>query len=262
MGLETAENSTAPAITGDLRAMLIEMRAKESEWESRVSSSQHGRPERAADFRMMSVRYLGGLPMHPAQVNVTPVITSDGLFIQSASGTMATIPLASILSAVAFDAETSVGWFGLSFGNAITLSNPVINTGGWFVTFGQDGSIYQFALGAKGGWFGQDPTALYFRGVNMTLGGFGLAPSAAEDRELEVGPVTYARELGFAVDDVAEFGESGSGQSSPAGSDPTLDAARLTPTERLAEAKSMLDAGLISEAAYEAIKAKIIDSIA
>ncbi len=85
----------------------------------------------------------------------------------------------------------------IGFGNAIAFSRPSMQTSGWLVTFGRAGQMHQFGLSARGGLFSKKPFTGFFWMANTAISADGRRSVAA--MEADLGPVEYARELGFEV---------------------------------------------------------------
>lgn len=178
----------------------------ESAWEARRSLVEFiaGQPdsvvdrirtEKGAQIGTVGLRYFGGLPGHPSEIDVHVELGHDQLRIFGSSGSiMAAVPIASILAAVEFDAETSLGWYGLWFGSVVSFATPKIETSGWLVTYAIDGTMHQFAVGARKGLFSRKPLPGFFRrSAHMAL----ERHPAIDAMEAELGPIEYAKALGL-----------------------------------------------------------------
>lgn len=193
--------------SGDEKDDIIRLVQAESAWEARCSlvrsmaTSQDdedvlliARTRAAEAVGSIELRYFGGSPGHPSETDVRVVLGRDLLRLIGPSGSIiASIPVVYIVAAVEFDAETSLGWYGISFGNVISFATPKINTSGWLVTFATQGTMHQFAVGARRGLFSKKPLPGFFRNAHMAMWGH----PAVDAAEADLGPIEYARSLGL-----------------------------------------------------------------
>lgn len=164
---------------------------------------------------------------------------------------MATISHAYLIAAVAFDRELRGNWFGLAFGNAITLAQPKFQVGGWLLTYGGRGDVHQLALGARSGFFDRKPDREWFNQVGGLL--FSVADFSVLQREAEIGPLEYATELGLRAgpdDKHAEDASRSTSQPSHGG----VAAA-------LKELEELRDGGLVTADEYEGKRADILSRL-
>jgi hypothetical protein len=87
------------------RRSIVERRAAEDDSAAQINARI------AEAIGGIGLRYFGGLPGHPSETDVSLDLGRELLRVIGSSGTiLGVIPIASIVAAVEFDAETSLGW--------------------------------------------------------------------------------------------------------------------------------------------------------
>jgi hypothetical protein len=200
---QRAENG-APPLTASQRRDATDRHRRSVNDLALVNSNQFRLAQLLA--KNQGFRYLGGLPSQPHVTDIVLKADAENLWLlnKGSGSVLSRIPFATILAANAVSERMPLGWYGLAFGNIISFAQPTITTGGWIITYSQQAQVTQLAIGARRvGFFGRTQTEEFFQIATLYLNE--RVDSAARLAEAEMGPIAYARELGFTVDEVAHL---------------------------------------------------------
>jgi hypothetical protein len=149
-------------------------------------------------LRRVPYRYLGGLPgVEPGDAKVEWV-RDNQLVVTSARGhVLAVIPPERMLAASTFLHESGpTANVGIGFGHVLYFPDFSFLGGALNLAWVNDrGGLSQFSIGNRDGLLVSKGPAEFYHGLTLLLGSWGNM--AATAHQWLVGPIQYARELGF-----------------------------------------------------------------